>query len=102
MYHNVRATLEDKIEGTINRNAAAEMSHSIRIFDYVKCEREASSKLNSTGKVLLYRDRGHGSHKRETVEYSPPWKCAVLGLPHELSQEVNSFLLIFFCSFVSK
>jgi hypothetical protein len=98
----VRATLEDKLEGTINRDAAAEMSHSIRIFTYVKCERETSSKHNSTGKVLLYRDREHGSYQRETAESSPPWKCAVLGLPHELSQEVKSFLLIIFCNILSK
>lgn len=65
------------------------MSHSIRVFDYVKSEREISSKLNSTGRVLLYRDREHGSNQRETAKSSPPWKCAVLGLPHELSEEVN-------------
>lgn len=74
------------------------MSHSIRILDFVRGETETIGKLNSSGRVLLYRDREHGSNQRETAISSPVWKCAVLGLPHELSQEVNIFHLTIFCT----
>lgn len=78
--------------GKKGHKVAVAMSHVIRWSD---CNHGTSLQtIDSTFRVQLFRDYTAESSQNDHAKLAPPWKCAVLGLPNELKEEVISISVI--------
>ena len=70
--------------------AAVVMSHVIRWSDCNSDPEGLSEAINPLSKIRLFRDYSEEFLSSDNSISTPYWKCAVLGLPNELKEEVMS------------
>ena len=64
------------------------MSHTIRLFESTLGGDSLSNGGTSVAEVILFRDCSSES-EIDVAKLPTSWKCVVLGLPSEISTEVN-------------
>ena len=69
---------------------AVVMSHVIRWSDCNSEQEESSEAINPSSKIRLFREYSEDPLLSHLSRPTPYWKCAVLGLPNELKEEVMS------------
>ena len=67
------------------------MSHTIRLFESTLGGNSLSNRGISAAEVVLCRDCSSES-ENDAAKSPMSWKCVVLGLPSEMSSEVNCMI----------